>query len=513
MLRRLSNLAIILGFGTILCLPLLLFSGKPWNDEVEQRSSAPWPKLPRNLAAVARFAPEFEAWFNDHFGLRGLLLDLRSRLNFEILGQSPTAKVLVGQDHWLYFVGEQNLADLRGRAALDDQTLGAWYQTIEAKRSWLAARGIGYVFIVAPNKEAIYPEHLPQSIVRGAPMRLDQLSAYLTSRGEPAWLGDLRPVLTGQKSNLPLYIPIDVHWNAYGSYLAYHWIVEQLDHAKPGVAAPLDLAPTMFGPQETREGDLARAMGLPIFPVPMPSAIYTGPALTCHAQLVPLESLLAQASGVRWSPDKAADCPRAAAAGAGRALVLHDSMILAMSDYLSSSFAHTRFAWMFPSLGDIKRYVATEHPDVVIEERVERTLSWVPPPEALPQIVAGPAPAADSAGWFEVTDGKAGNLTIEGWGQWQPEDDGRRIGFDTNLPVKASAVSLYERDDVVKATNDPRLAESGFRLQLALDLDKQRPDKIRLCVWTEDPELGRHRVSAIGNKDWDTCAGNHDGAG
>jgi hypothetical protein len=188
-------------------------------------------------------------------------------------------------------------------------------------------------------------------------------------------------------------------------------------------------------------------------------------------------------------------------------------MMLAMSDYLAGSFAHTRFVWMFPTLGDIKRYVATEHPDVVIEERVERTLFTVPPAEVLPQIVPGPVPAADPAGWFEIVEGKSGDLTVEGWGRWQPKDEGTQIGFDTNLPVTGSSVSLYERTDVAKATNDPRLAESGFRLQLKLDPNKKRPGKIRLCVWTDDPALGRHRVSAIGNKDWDTCAGDHDGAG
>lgn len=513
MLRRLTNLAIILGFGVLICLPLALFSSTPWTDDVELRSSAPWPKLPRNLPAVARFAPAFEAWFNDHFGLRRLLIDGRNRLNFEVIGQSPTAKVVVGRNHWLFFAGNQSVEDLRGRAALDETALESWYRAIEAKRSWLAAQGIAYLFIVAPNKESIYPEYLPPSIVRGGPVRLDQLSAYLTAKGEPAWPGDLRPVLTGQKSTLPLYIPIDAHWNAYGSYLAYRWVIDRLDQARPHVAAPLDLAPTMFAAKEIQTGDLSTMMGLKTYPIPMPSAIYNGPLLICHAQEVPLEPLVAQASGVHWSPDRAADCPRAAAAGAGRALVLHDSMMLAMSDYLAGSFAHIRYAWMFPSLGDIKRYVATEHPDVVIEERVERTLNWVPPPEALPQIVPGPAPAADSAGWFEIIEGKTGNLTVEGWGEWQPQDSSTRLGFDTNLPVTASVVSLYERDDVARATNDPRLAGSGFRLQLALDPDKKRPDRIRLCVWTEDPELGRHRVSAVGNKDWDTCAGDHDGAG
>jgi len=430
-----------------------------------------------------------------------------------VLGQSPTPKVLVGRDHWLFFVGDQSIEDLRGRAGFDDKALDSWYRSIEAKRRWLASQGIDYVFIVAPNKEAIYPEHLPPSIVHGDVTRLDQLSAYLTAKGEPAWFGDLRPVLIAQKSTLPLYIPIDVHWNAYGSYLAYRWLIDRLAQARPGVAAPLDLAPPLFGAKETQNGDLSTMMGLRTYPVSVPSAIYTGPILTCHAQEVPLEPLVAQASGIRWFPDKAADCPRAAAAGAGRALVLHDSMMLAMSDYLAGSFAHTRFTWMYPSLGDIKRYVETEHPDVVIEERVERTLLWVPPAEILPQIVPGPAPAADPAGWFDVVEGKSGELTVEGWGQWQPNDEGTQIGFDTNLPVIGSSISLYGRPDVVSATKDPRLADSGFLLGLALDLNKPRPAKIRLCLWTEDRELGRHRVRAIGNKDWDTCAGDHDGAG
>ncbi len=383
MLGRLSNLVTLLGFGTLICLPLLLFSSEPWLDESELRHPARWPEPPRNLVAAEHFARGVEAYFNDHFGLRSTLIDWRNRLNFEVLGQSPTPKVLIGRGNWLFFAGEHSIDDMRGQAGLDDEALDSWYRSIEAKRRWLATQGIGYVFIVAPNKEAIYPEYLPRAIVRSAPVRMEQFSAYLTAKGEPAWPGDLRPVLARQKSTLPLYTALDVHWNAYGAYLAYRWLMDRLDQAKPGIAAPLDLAATMFAPSETQTGDLSRIMGLHPYPTPVSSAIYIGPALTCHAQEVPFEPLVTPASGTRWFPDKASDCPHAAAAGAGRALILHDSMILAMSDYLSGSFAHVRFAWTFPSLDDLKRYVSIEHPDVVIEERVERALRQVPMPDTV----------------------------------------------------------------------------------------------------------------------------------
>ncbi len=513
MLRRVSNLVTILCFGVLICLPVALFSTKPWVDYTEQRSSTPWPDPPHGFTDLTRFTGQFQDYFNDHFGLRRRLIDLRARLDVQLLGQSPTNKVLIGKDDWLFYTGDQGMEDVRGRIPFDDKALDTWYQTIEARRRWLAAQGIDYLFVIVPNKETIYPEYLPRSVVRSGTTRLDQFAAYLAAKGEPAWLGDLRPTLLAHKDPLKLYIPSDTHWDPYGSYLAYQRIVERLDQDKPGVAVPLDLPPSQFAAGDVDIKGMLNAMGLHPRKVAIPAAIYVGPPLKCQAKDVPFEPTAVRATEKRLFQDTASDCAAPTAAGAGRALVFSDSMIFAMSDYLANSFGHIRFAVTVPGFDDLKRYVAIEHPDVVIEEQVERTLGEIPSQRDLPQLLAGPAPAADRAGWFDIIGNRADELMLEGWGEWQPQENGRRIGIDTNLPVTGSAIILFDRPDVVTATKDPRLAGSGFRLQLTLDPNKPRPDKPRLCLWTEDPALGRHRVNATAGKDWDTCVGDHDGAG
>jgi hypothetical protein len=63
---------------------------------------------------------------------------------------------------------------------------------LESWRTFLIERarryrevGAKYVFVVAPNKESIYPEHLPPWIgPRVGPTRLDQLMAHMKSAPE-----------------------------------------------------------------------------------------------------------------------------------------------------------------------------------------------------------------------------------------------------------------------------------------------------------------------------------------
>jgi hypothetical protein len=56
-------------------------------------------------------------------------------------------------------------------------------------------------------------------------------------------------------------------------------------------------------------------------------------------------------------------------------------------------------------------------------------------------------------------------------------------------------VATSERPDVVTALRDPRLETSGISVLLKIDASHPAPDRVTLCVWTEDAELGRHLLS------------------
>ena len=60
------------------------------------------------------------------------------------------------------------------------QELEKWQHVFENRRDWLAARGIPYLIVFAPNKSTIYPEHMPSAYNPvHTQSRLDQLMAHL----------------------------------------------------------------------------------------------------------------------------------------------------------------------------------------------------------------------------------------------------------------------------------------------------------------------------------------------
>jgi len=434
MLRQLSNIATSLGFCLLIGLPLVKFSAASWTDPLENRNSAPMPSRPGSLSMLKAFPAGFEAFFNDHFGLRKPLIRLRNAIDFTIFKRSPTLRVLLGKDNWLFYTGDRSIEDYRGLRPFSENELDQWYRALKQRRDWLAARGIAYHFVVAPNKESIYPEYMPDSVVHGAHNHLDELVAYLTRKGEASLVEDLRPALITEKSSLLQYHPIDAHWNPWGAYLAYRAIVEQVDADGANALQSLTLSKSDFAAGGMRVGDLADMMRFRPYPVPMPTTGYIGLKLPCGAHEATPEPALAATEVERVRPDLASDCTLTG--NDRRAVIFHDSMILAMADYMANSFSHIRFGWMAPSLHDIKLYIEAEHPDVVIEEHVERTLINLPVPEhAVNAALSALPPPLERGGWVDVGETGPSMITLDGWGWWGLQGNGRKIMVNTNLSI------------------------------------------------------------------------------
>lgn len=229
MLRRFSNIAIVLGFALIAGIPLISFSSAHWSDPREGRASVNWPRRPRTTADLLAYPSAVEAFVNDHIGQRKTLLDLRSRIDFGLFTRSPTSRVLLGRNDWLFYTGEKSVEDYRGQTPFSEAEFDRWDRDLKMRQDYVKSQGVlAYQFVVAPNKQSIYPEYMPDGIVRAPRNYFDELSLYLARKGEQSKLNDLRPTLLPRKGDSLLYHPIDTHWNRYGAYLAYRAIIDRL---------------------------------------------------------------------------------------------------------------------------------------------------------------------------------------------------------------------------------------------------------------------------------------------
>jgi hypothetical protein len=341
-----------------------------------------WPRPA--LATLERLPAALDAFVRRHFGFRRTLVRWHDLASLRLLRSSPhdgsgftetrlaaapgpwSSRVLLGRDGWLFVAGGRPLESYRRTQPFTHAELAAWTEVFEARRAWLAARGIVYLLVVPPDKHNVYPEHMPAAV---RPLRevshLDQLLAHLRAYSAVTVV-DVRPALLAAKARHPVFPRTDTHWNAFGAWAAYEAIVRAL-RGRRGVPAPWPLDAFTVRREEYAGGDLADALGLA--DVLREERVRLVPRRARRARVVERHPPAAAPDTVwRVTAHPRADLPRL--------VMFHDSFGFALARFLAEHFSEARFHLyrrFDPVLVDVHR------PDVVIDEMVERGLVSRPP--------------------------------------------------------------------------------------------------------------------------------------
>jgi alginate O-acetyltransferase complex protein AlgJ len=334
----------------------------------ENRTLSSRPEFVLSLQSLGEFPAKFEAYFNDQFGFRRRLIHWQNFIKVAALGVSPSAKVVLGRDDWLY-CRDLELDCYRAIKPFRPEVLEQWRRQLESRRDWLAARSIPYLVVIAPNKSTIYPEHMPAVYNKVAPRsRLDQLVEHLKARSSVVVV-DLREPLFAAKSKHQVYYRTDSHWNNRGAYVGYTTIIEALAQWFPDLKA----TPRSEFPEvefHVRGMDLALIMAMrdyfkykeTFFDMKI-----TGPKLAYQVHESPNPN---DTPSKPWRRGEnfvfAQPNPRLP-----RAVMFRDSFCDRLMPLLSDHFRRIVYCWQY--IFDYE-LVERERPDVVIQEFVERVL-------------------------------------------------------------------------------------------------------------------------------------------
>ena len=143
----------------------------------ENRRLARFPKLDLKSGTWTVFPAAFEKYYDDQFGFRDLFIRWHHLIKLRLLGVSPSPKVVLGKDGWLF---DRDTVQYYGAVPLSAEALGKWREFLEERQRFVAAKGFPFLIVFAPLPSTIYPEYLPDQ-VRHEPResRLDQLIAHL----------------------------------------------------------------------------------------------------------------------------------------------------------------------------------------------------------------------------------------------------------------------------------------------------------------------------------------------
>jgi len=334
--------------------------------EPERREAASAPEFPpRSLKAALRLPVEWEPHYMDTFGLRDRLLRARSRLHWFGMGLSPTANIAKGSEGWVYTRVNQSREAWRGTLPMTSAELRLWTSALEQRRAWLESLGIRYLYVVAPNKETIYPEHVPadwRPVAPNAPSRLDQLLTAM--QGEQVDILDLRPALHAARAlDRPgdeVYTRLGSHWNGHGSRAAYEAIMESVRASFPETR-------TLGDTELVRLYNVGRGDS-------WGSHLYIDDLLLQREWLLvhqggPRHELLVS-GGDRTGPSRSQKLGQPGP----RIMVFHDSFGPYIQGALAESFPKASFHWQ-PRFDPSD--VLAERPELVIDFYVERALTRV----------------------------------------------------------------------------------------------------------------------------------------
>lgn len=149
---------------------------------------------------------------------------------FDARRAAHDSKYVEGTDGWLFLDRDDNrvVEQHRGEILLSEQQLGTWREALERRAAWMNRRGGRYLFVIAPDAHAVYPEKLPPSIVPGAKRPALQLLDELRHHGDrDLVLYPLEELHAAKRTQL-VYAQTDTHWNAHGAFVVYDRIVAEL---------------------------------------------------------------------------------------------------------------------------------------------------------------------------------------------------------------------------------------------------------------------------------------------
>ncbi len=359
-MKRGSDRFMIILFVLLSALPYVLWMAVPGElkaQNFENRLLAEKPQLTTD--GYLSYTENYEAYINDHLPFRNTLVMCDSAVRLFAFDDPINEGVLAGKDGWLFFCGTRALKnDYLGADLLTEEELYGLAAHINELSARFAEENRELVILIAPNKERIYSEYMPDTLgPLQEPCKLQQITDYLREHTEVTVVTPIEE-LRSAKADLMcdgvlLYYKTDTHWNGLGGYIAVRALLHEL-----GMELP-DYHETGMEIAESREGvccDLADQLQLR-------SVLDIG----SDFDICGYNTHGVQAVESRYGESY---CFTSGAGADDRTVfVCHDSFIHAVAPLIGSSFAETH---MMDYGAGVPAAIRGCDPDLVILEVVER---------------------------------------------------------------------------------------------------------------------------------------------
>ncbi len=204
------------------------------SENYENRIMASRPVF--SLENYETFPEEYETYYNDNIPFRNQLIRFNNSIDFFVFNQPANERVVIGKDGWLFYCygTEQSL----GYWDFTNDQLQKIADNLMNTKRILEGLGIEFVLFIAPNKETIYMDELPDYYeIRNHYTSTDQLVDYLIENTDIRVIYPKQELLNAKrdKADVLLYHKLDTHWNVVGGYIGARILAEELGVKMPSL--------------------------------------------------------------------------------------------------------------------------------------------------------------------------------------------------------------------------------------------------------------------------------------
>lgn len=305
---------------------------------------------PRILDRDGAFNPEVLSetsdYIADRFWLRQKCVTAWSEINAALFRTSVDDSVILGRNGWIYY--SETLDDYMGNGTPDDE-LSSAARNLALLQEYSEDCGAEFVFTVAPNKNSLYPDNMPQGIPSAHEMSdAERLKPLLEKNGVN--YADLFDAFSQEER--VLYYETDSHWNSEGAALG----ADRILRAAGQNSSFFDME---YTEGEEHTGDIYEML----YPC----------GTRRERDRVPVNAFCFETASPT-NGGKALKIESENLNGKGRLICWRDSFGNALYPYLAESFSQALF--LRESTYDLTR-LEPGSADTVIIELVERNIDWL----------------------------------------------------------------------------------------------------------------------------------------
>ena len=353
-----SDLLLTVVFCGLICIPVLKIDQRSVLTK-ENRALAAYPGYFTSKGWInTDFGRQFEAWFNDRFLGRELLLEsyqqLLTPVNQFCRRYAVSDAVVEGKDRWFFYRLENSMRNFQNLDLLTEKEMKEALQMLKAQDAWCKKNNIKFYYFIAPDKNKVYGE-MVTFVPRVHPDSRSRIALWVDYVRRNSDIKVIYPLeeLKAAKEEGLLYYKNDTHWNWFGGCLGYNALMKLIKKDFPDLR---EFKAEKFTEEKDFYGDLYNFL----------------PHVVGKYKEVYKKPVIEKKFSFPVSDRKSYNFKNPE--GKRKALVLRDSFSNAFLAYCFYSFADVTAHWRFALEPQDLAVLTAQKTDILILEHVERNL-------------------------------------------------------------------------------------------------------------------------------------------